>query len=233
MSRYRHKKLYDWNHKTAYLCGLISADGCLINNGRHINLTSKDWELITITQDILEFSVKVGTKISPHGSSAYHLQFSNVSFYDFLLNAGLTPNKSKTISSINIPDEYYADFLRGYFDGDGSIHGFWDKRWKNSLMYYCEFSSGSPNFLKWLQKSNVSLLNTSLGRIKQSRGAQALSHAKHDSQLLFDAMYADPSKPRLSRKYNRFIDFLAQDPYADRSKYARVLEFGRQATLRS
>lgn len=204
-----------------------------MNNGRHINLTSKDKELIDITQNILGLgmNVKVPLKRSMHGSLAYHLQFSNVSLYDFSVNCGLTPAKSKTLDAINVPDKYYAHFLRGYFDGDGCVYGFWDKRWKNSLMYYTEYTSASSKFLEWLRHQNQRLVHTSEGRIKNSTRALSLSYAKTDSRLLFGYMYPQTLHPKLSRKYNKFVDLLRSDPYAIK-KLSASAGIGRQASLR-
>lgn len=232
MSRYKYKKLYIWDNSLAYLTGLITADGCLINNNRHINVTSKDFEVIDIVQGILNINVKVSMKRNGYGGLSHHLQFSNVALYDFLLDTGLTPAKSKTMSQLVIPAAYYADFLRGYFDGDGTVYGYWDTRWKNSLMYYCGFTSASPAFLEWLSNMNERLIGTTPGKIKQNRGAQTLTYAKRDSQKLFQFMYYSFELPKLSRKYNKFIDFIERDPYANMVFPARVLEFGRQASLR-
>ena len=37
----------------------------------------------------------------------------------FLESRGLTPNKSLSISALNVSDEVFANFLRGELDGDG------------------------------------------------------------------------------------------------------------------
>lgn len=215
MRRYKSTKFYEWGDDIAYLAGLIASDGCMFNDYRHINLTSKDRELIDTTLAILGLNVKVSMKLSQYGSLGYNLTFSNVALYDFFFNAGIEPAKSKTISRVLVPDEFYSSFLRGYFDGDGSIYGFWDMRWKNSLMFYTEYASASDIFLLWLQEQNRRLAGTGNGRIKHSPKVRALSYAKADSRLLFKFMYGDGSGPRLTRKYEKFIDFLEMDPYAN------------------
>lgn len=167
--------------------------------------------------------VKVGTKIGGYsGTSAFNLQFGNVAFYDFLLLAGLTPAKSKTIGSINVPDMYYVDFLRGYFDGDGTVWGYWDPRWRSSLMYYTGYVSASLTFIQWLQHKNQQLIGTTAGVIKPSPRAYTLTYAKANSQQLFSAMYYAPGLPKLSRKYDKFIAFLEADPYPNKELHARV-----------
>ncbi len=213
MSRYTSRRSYEWSAAIAYLAGLFASDGCLANNGRHLIMTSKDYELIAYTQEILETYTKVQTKIGQFNTQAYHFQFSNVALYDFFLAAGITPAKSKTIQSVTVPNNFYIDFLRGYFDGDGTVYGFQDHRWRNSFMYYCGFVSASPVFLSWLQSANQQLLGTTAGSIHRNNQAQTLLYAKKDSRVLFSAMYASCGTPRLTRKYEAFKHFIESDPH--------------------
>lgn len=223
MRRYVYKKSYVWNPSLAYIAGLIAADGCLIGDGRHINITSTDIDLLETAKKILSVNCAVGKKKNGFGGFGFYIQFSNVALYDFLNEAGITPAKSKTILKVGVPDIYYSDFLRGLFDGDGTIYGFWDKRWRSSLMYYTEFTSASQHFLRWLQLKNMNLIGVGEGRIKPSVRASSLSYAKQDSQKLFEFMYYDRDVPALSRKRTKFIDFLMLDPYADKELLGRVL----------
>ncbi len=151
------------------------------------------------------------------------MQFSNVAFYDFLSACGLTPAKSKTIGPLLIPDLYYPDFLRGYFDGDGTVYGYRDKRWRNSLVYYAGYTSASLPFMQWLQATNSRLALTTPGVIKPGIRALALTYAKADSKKLFQYMYYRDDLPLLTRKYQKFVAFLEADPYASK-ELARVLE---------
>lgn len=214
MRRYKYTKFYSWSPDIAYITGLMASDGCLVNDARHLNITSKDIEIIDTVQRILNMDVKVSKKLGGFGTSAYNLQFSNVALYDFLVMSGLTPAKSLTIGPLKIPDLYYPDFLRGYFDGDGTVYGFWDKRWRSSLMYYVGYISASKIFLEWLQTNNLKLANTSAGVIKLGTRAFALTYAKADSQKLYKYMYYKSNLPMLTRKHEKFIAFLEADPYA-------------------
>lgn len=212
--RYSAKRHYEWDDRIAYLVGLITADGCLSNDFRHLNITSKDIEIINIVQRILDRQFAIREKTGMYGSSAYYIQFSDVSLFDFLINIGLTPSKSLTIQHVTVPDCYYSDFLRGYFDGDGSTYGYWDTRWKHSWMFYTSFASGSRVFLEWLRASNTSLIGVSAGAIRKGTRAYQLSYAKDDSKKIFNAMYSTGDSLRLSRKYLKLIDFIEKDTYA-------------------
>lgn len=223
MRRYSYKKLYEWDPSLSYLSGLIAADGCLLNNGRHLNITSKDNEIIDLVQSILGMNVKVSVKASSYRGRANHLQFSNVALYDFLVEAGLTTAKSKTLGPINVPSEYYGDFLRGYFDGDGTIYENRDNRWNNSYMYYTGFVSASVTYLKWLHERNTAIAKVQGGSIKTNSRAFTLVYAKKDSHKLFNLMYYAPKLPALNRKREKFIQFIKTDPYANMVFDARVL----------
>ena len=214
MARYTYKKQYTWSADIAYIVGLIASDGCLIGDGRHINITSKDIEIINHFRSILNISSRHFVKQGNLGGTAYHLQFSNVAFYDFLLITGLTPAKSLTMRKLKVPDLYFKDFMRGYFDGDGTIYGYKDSRWPNSHMFYTEFISGSLEFLSWIKDSSQRLMITTNGTMKRGPRAFVLSYAKADSRGLFKAFYSDLNAPKLTRKYDKFVAFLQRDPYA-------------------
>ena len=42
--RYAKKKIYEWTPHIAYCVGLIASDGSLSNDGRHVDLTSLDYD---------------------------------------------------------------------------------------------------------------------------------------------------------------------------------------------
>ncbi|KKQ97202.1 hypothetical protein A3E15_01705 [Candidatus Woesebacteria bacterium RIFCSPHIGHO2_12_FULL_42_9] len=51
-----------WTANLAYVVGLITTDGSLSKNGRHIDFTSKDYDLIKTFAKILKLKNKVGSK---------------------------------------------------------------------------------------------------------------------------------------------------------------------------
>ncbi len=99
----------------------------------------------------------------------------------------------------------YADFLRGYFDGGGSIYSYIDKRWKSSFMYYTCFSSASLDFINYIKKMNSILAEVSGGSIRNSNGVYTLAYAKEDSNKLFNFMYYSNEAICLSRKRDKLL----------------------------
>jgi len=192
----------------AYLVGLISSDGCLSKDGRHIDLTSKDYEQLCNFNKSLGRDIPISTKPNGRGSLAFRVQFSDTSLYDFLLEAGITPNKSLTMPALNIPDEFFVDFLRGNFDGDGTTYGFRDKRWKSSFMYYLCFISASKEFLIYIDEKIFTHYGVQHKNITQASGVFKLSYAKKDASLLAVRMYHSHDVIALSRKRNKLEGFI-------------------------
>jgi len=192
-----------WSPEVAYVVGLIATDGCLYNDGRHIDFTSKDIQLLRTFKKCLGLKNKIGFKSSSFTKKKIpHIQFCDIVFYKWLTKIGLTPHKSKRISGIKIPNKYFFDFVRGCFDGDGSCYSYWDSRWKNSFMFYISFYSGNLNFINWLREKLRVLLRIK-GHIRWSSRCWKLSYAKKESKILFSRMYHKENLPCLIRKYKK------------------------------
>ena len=201
-----------WNHEFAYVIGLLTTDGNLSKDGRHITFTSKDIQLVKTFKKYLNLTdVKIGTKTSGFTDKRYpRIQFSNTKLYKWLLKIGLMPKKSEKINKIKIPNRYFFDFLRGSFDGDGGSYIYWDPRWASSFMFYIAFSSGSLSHLEWLRSKLKSLLKIN-GHLKFGRRAWQLCYAKNESKILISQMYYEKNLPCLLRKYKKLNSILKTD----------------------
>ena len=218
----------EWSAKFAYAIGLIAADGCLSKDGRHIDLTSKDRDQIVLFKKCLGLTTKVSVKNSGAGNQAYHTQFGDVLFYKFLESIGLTPAKSKTISSVSVPEKYFLDFLRGYFDGDGSSYSYFDPIYAKSYRFYISFTSASPQFFDWLriELSNSLGIKGSLSYNRNNPYVQ-LKYAKKEAVVLAKGMYYSENIPCLRRKYLKIMKSMRI------IEASRGGEIGRRAAFRS
>ncbi len=191
-----------WSSQFAYAIGLLTADGCLSKDGRHIDFTSADRSLVVLFKKCLALTARISPKKSGSGNISFHIQFGDVLFYRFLLEIGLTPAKSKTLSRISIPDEYFRDFLRGYFDGDGSSYSYYDPIFPRSFRFYISFTTASRNYADWLKDKLRTQVGVKghLGFNKNNTYIQ-LKYAKKDAIQLCLYMYLISDAPRLKRKY--------------------------------
>src|ERR1700691_6081621 len=88
-----------------YTVGLIATDGNLSKDGRHVNITSKDGELLNGIKRILCLKLKLTKKARTKEKikKYFFLQIGDVKFYKFLLSIGLTQKKSLTLGKISVP----------------------------------------------------------------------------------------------------------------------------------
>ena len=201
-----------WTPRFAYAIGLLTTDGNLSKDGRHLEFTSNDIQLVKIFKKCMNLTgVKIGTKSGGFTNKRYpRIQFSNAKLYQELLKIGLTPNKSKTINKLKIPDKYFFDFLRGCLDGDGGSYSYWDPRWASSFMFYITFSSGSMLHLEWLRNKLRNLLKIK-GHITLSKRSWQLRYAKQEAKIIFSEMYYKGNLPCLTRKYKKLKAHLETD----------------------
>lgn len=151
-----------------YTIGLITTDGNLSTDRRHIVITSKDCDFLCGVRDALKISVKIGRKGNGRDKRKIYgiLQFGDVTFYRFLEKIGLTRRKSLTLGPLKIPDKYFVDFLRGVIDGDGNIQETIHTS-NGNIQWVLRIVSGSPLFLPWLKEKIERIIKIE-GRLHQN-----------------------------------------------------------------
>jgi hypothetical protein len=115
---------------------------------------------------------------------------------------GITPNKSLTISKVSIPYTLAAHFIRGVYDGDGSLSG------KDASHIQLSIAGNKP-FLEWLQ--NILIKECRLNKVKiyplQCK-AYKLQYTGPQIFRILDFMYAySTPETRLDRKYHKYLAF--------------------------
>ena len=107
----------------AYILGFIYADGSINKNYLSIGLSDKDIEILEYFKKCLGYNGKIYKRVSDKGLGYGTLTISSKILTNKLIDFGIIGNKtylSKTLPKY--PKEYEKDFLRGFFDGDGSIY---------------------------------------------------------------------------------------------------------------
>jgi hypothetical protein len=210
-----------WSPETAYVVGLIATDGNLSRNGRSLSITSKDRDLLETVRACLDLRTRMSPVKGGYGTTCYRVQWSDARFYRWLVGIGLTPAKSLTLGALAIPDEYFADFLRGCIDGDGCIllytdryHTTKDARYVYERLYVSLVSASRP-FLEWIQTTARRLIgvfgtiNTDTKGRPDRRPISTLRYAKAESIQVITRMYYAPEVPCLVRKRAKAERFLS------------------------
>ena len=216
-----------WSNDMAYILGFIVTDGCLAEhkNGYHgLNITNKNRDILKKILTIMDSNHKISVK-SRGGIPKlkyFQMQIRDRTIYADLLNLGLTPRKSKIVRMPNVPSEFLGDFIRGCFDGDGSVNVWQDPRWRHAWQMRAVFCSGSYAFLGDLQKRLHEQTNLSRGSIQRATRSHVLCYSILDSVKLYSIMYHSKidSLIYLKRKKEKFELFRRMRP--DWFKQGRV-----------
>lgn len=111
----------------AYVLGWFYSDGCVDNTGRlRIQIQKEDEEILTKIAILMEYEGPLyqvpPPKRFPHRKAQVCLDISRKVIADDLIRHGCVPNKSLVITYPTwIDPKLEPHFLRGVFDGDGSV----------------------------------------------------------------------------------------------------------------
>ena len=177
-----------------------------------MGFVSKDTELIGKFKEALKLTnaITKGARGGETEKKYFRIKFGDVIFYKFLNRIGLTSAKSKTIKSVMVPKKFFADFLRGLFDGDGTFYSFWDTRWPNSFVFKLSIASASLVFIRWLKRRLTELYGVK-GYIHKGDGVFNLEYMKGDTRKLFQAMYYKEGLLYFSMKYTKMVNAFEKD----------------------
>jgi hypothetical protein len=147
-----------WTPAMAYVLGVICTDGCLAKPigpiKFRITLSQKDPELLEKVRALMGSNASI-TYRPAHGiAGALHtMLIDSQEIYRDLQSLGLTQNKSLTLRFPNVPFEFVRHFIRGCWDGDGSVY----LESKDAHKRCASFVCGSELFIQELLRHLVLL----------------------------------------------------------------------------
>lgn len=206
-------KVIDDEHK-AYWLGFIMADGCITQTDKkyapnrfHFCLKKEECEKIHLElflNDInSNYPIKdklVENKKYSFESYIYELRINSKLFVKNLINNGIYMNKTgKEFIPETVPQELIRHFIRGFFDGDGSL----------TVKRAFRICSSSFNILDDINKE-FSKIDVNFKIYKDQKSINDFytidSRKSTDIKKVLDYLYKDATI-YLNRKYNRYIEY--------------------------
>lgn len=205
----------------AYILGFISADGNVRNysNSEHkekyrlsIGLKKSDYMILEKFKNELNYSGDIKfRKVKTKGKEyeICELFIYSKEIVNDLIKLGITPVKSLNIKFPGIPNEFVIDFIRGYFDGNGSIgvQHVKNKNSKNDIpQIRVRINSGSELILETMQKE-LELHGLKCKKvIRYKNGIYEIAYGTKESIKLYDLFYKNSNGLKLERKFNKFTE---------------------------
>ena len=196
----------------AYWLGMLFADGCVIQTSRpkidysvHLMLSCVDYKhtekfkaAINSTYRSCLYKKMIGNK-ECLCSSGQNITCTPLALD--LIGLGCVPRKSLALMwPQQLPNEYAAHFVRGYFDGDGCLH--YDRANRAFSVHFC----GSSSFINSLQSSIKAHALCGVkpkGSVSPMGSINQLQYSGNPTPMkLLDWMYKDSTEEiRMDRKF--------------------------------
>ena len=215
----------NWTPQMAWVLGLIFTDGNFFGKGTNwrVNISSVDLDLLEKVKVHLNSTLKIRKLTQSYDKSKhiYRLEFYREKMRDDLVKLGLLQNKSLIMKFPDIPEKHVRHFIRGCWDGDGSV-------FISSGKLLASFVSGSKEFIERLntelyllgivrskkEKKYGSFFKVplSIHKSKRSRCYSIKVQTQENMVKLFHHFYDGVDESMyLERKYNIFVKGLLLD----------------------
>jgi intein-encoded DNA endonuclease-like protein len=194
----------------AYFLGLIYSDGCISKTTLRISLQEEDGYILN------KFVEQIGSDFNPYfvkkrketHKNQKLMVISNVKIVNDLKKLGVNVKKSLILgfpSNKQIPTKYLNHFIRGMFDGDGSVYKY--ERNINGKDYTeCGISITSSNhFISELKKK---IQYGNVHQINDGKNSALFIKNKNEIAKFINYIYKD-SNIFLKRKHERAHEILS------------------------
>ena len=124
---YNEKFFDEWSNELAWLVGVVLSDGHVSNHihGKYIWVKMCDKDVLDKIKIITGYKGDVTPlkREKLHYKKPYIIIIGGKKIWQFFTNLGMDNHKSQTAKwPVGLPNEYVDHFIRGLFDGDGSIY---------------------------------------------------------------------------------------------------------------
>lgn len=203
--------------RKAYWLGFIYADGCVKkdkgkgeNGGWNLSVDLKisdKYILEELCHDLESDKLPREYKTNENRGNFKTKHNAKVEFYSKelcqdLIKWGAVPNKTHLLKDLpKIPNYLMPHFIRGYFDGDGTIY-INSKSGRIRTAFY-----GTHDFISSIQEYLISELDFTRKKVTDQKEAKVsfISYSHKESLELCEWMYSE-STIYLRRKYNIYIE---------------------------
>lgn len=189
----------------AYLLGWIASDGSITKSGFQIAIDKEDLRCLETLRNIICKELPIKNK---KNSNLVSLSISSKTISNDICNLLniLPEKKSDKVEFPNLDtDELKWIFLRGFFDGDGTIHTISDTH----RTPYCGIATNSTPMIKSLIKFT---------KIPCSEDVASLAWSGNNALDFLNKLYGK-SRFRLNRKYEQYLDISTWVPSISYSKF--------------
>ena len=202
------------NELIAYWLGFLYADGCILPQNKYgeqefkIAINEMDLELLEKFKEDIKSTYPIRYDHSKNNSIVIQSLRSQKTVED-LKKLGCFENKSLSLqfpTSEQVPEEYIHHFIRGYFDGDGSISKYQKK--ENYKYSYHINIVGTQDFITKLY--NYFQMGSIYPDKRKQNSWYLNIGGNKQVQKVYEIMYKNATR-YMKRKYDKFQELIKQN----------------------
>lgn len=209
------------NEANSYCLGMWASDGYISTKGTKSAIGLVDKEHIQKIKDIMNYTGPIRLSMSPGNKQDFwKIDILDKKLREDLIKLGIVAKKSLILQypkREQVPENLIRHFIRGEFDGDGSIYHYkcdnWkiSKRWCFSIVGTLEMMEGiKSEFLRiGIKDKNMYITKNH----KNNKNTWRLTLNNYHALACLEWLYED-STIWLDRKYERFLEL--RNDYASR-----------------
>lgn len=199
------------NADMAYLLGFLAADGSISSkeNRIMIQLQKEDKALLEKINQLVESNREIKEYLTNAGNETCKIEFCSSEWKKDLAIYNIIPNKTFTLLPPTYLDKkYYIDYIRGYFDADGTIYYN-----SNNYKYGFEIVGASKAMIEWIRgvfANDYGITNNGLSSSKTTSGCLMYKfgiYNKSKIKQIRNLLYYDDNLLCLIRKKKKFFLF--------------------------
>lgn len=195
------------SEEKAYILGFISADGNISKTALRIRLQILDIDILqkikicmNSNHNIIEYFSKIKDKVY----KSCGIQICSVKIKNDLLKYGITNNKSETINIPNIREDLIIYWIKGYFDGNGTID-LHSKKYPRIRI--CSANKDLLNNIIIFFNNTLKTKVTNISKI--SKKCYEIYYMSEDVVKIYNAFY-EKNNIYLERKFEKFKNIINQ-----------------------
>lgn len=231
-NKYTFNKEYFNNIDTeekAYILGFLYADGNISDTTKdkhyriRILLKDSDSDILDKIKLCISYTGQVKHREQKYkdkrrsGYKISELAINSKILHEQLQKHGIAPNKTFKIKYPNIPQNLDRHFIRGFFDGDGSIY----LRKNRPNGFRANLTCASKEFLEVVSEKIIYNTKINNCNVNITKNMYRIDKDKNDAIKILNWLYED-SNIYLNRKYEMYtrvkMSLLAETPKVERAK---------------
>lgn len=198
----------------AWIVGFLAADGYVSKkrNEISIGLSSVDREILERIQKEIEIENPIHDFTSRQGFDYSELTWTCKEHRDELKKYHIVPQKTFILEPpFELDKKYWLDYVRGYFDGDGSVNFIEVNGKKHYTALRWQVCSATPSVLEFildvLESYGIPKVNIQ-EQMREKSTLYCIQYSTNSTKKIYEILYSTSSTLYLARKKQHFEEII-------------------------